>query len=785
MSMDSLDGPGRSSSPSPTSQSPVQEVPEEGVHLHRSVSTETSPKRIFPSLSQGENTHFKPLSHRGLAAKRFKQVKNSKLVDFITSVAMPTAVKGLNEKPRKELKKLRAGIKAMDARFRSDSKQLKSVEKELGKIEEKLIKLQARSDSLNPKEFKALIKAIKRKAELIPMLCELEVAVSHYDVESKSVRDIEQKLVHQRDKTESLLGAALKSGARFLTGLQKIYAAKVNPANADTPYQLNLGGMTLTDEGHYDIQLNDITVLIDKCHMDGEKFVISVTECSAMCRSKGQKSAATGPVELAGKFTVTFKPPLAQAMQDIMTCPTHELPRKIKQRWQAFRANNFNPDAEGRTPKLLDFVDLSLDGISQKQGDGYFDLLNQSGGELMLKLLTPVISSYKEYADEAVISGLDYQILHLRKKTDQEESLCRKLSDFKTQLQDHLNDFPEESGHDYKELQGVLNKVRSDLDEAVEQDVRFQKAKSVEQDRLIVAKSIAQGRDGWLEGFDNMVLVMSSLRKAMEHATEDNPTTVEIKPQKIRLGTAGYIDLENLQVDVTDVEMTDDGVLTITAPTASAKMIVGRELSDTTSANMKLSGLKLTLSPPLGTLAWEVMNLKFPITAGHFNSLKKEFDNLTQISDDETEAPHVTLKDLIRFQLDGVTEVNDSSDAGMEPSAIASEPDTAKLADEVSALAGVEVDEDGLQTFLGDYVTMTDGSQREVKNLLSMALLGLGHVASVTPKNKKSIRRVASEINSPVRPLQEDWVMVSDSDLSGVATESEHSLEPEPESMKA
>lgn len=766
MSMESLGGAGRTASNAPITQSPSQESQNEGVHAQRSV-VPTESKRVLPELTETEGRHFLPLSHRNDTVGPYERVRSGGFVDFVTSLVMPSVVRGLNSTPRKELKKLRTKARSITARFRHDQKQLRSAERELAKIETRLNKLRTKFDRLTGKEQRAMVRLVQKKAELIPKFAELEAVVKHYETESEELRGIEAKLLHQREKTGTLLGSALKSGIRFLTGMQTVYAAKNDPANRDTIYQLDLGNMTLTDEGHYEVQLKGIKLLIDKCHMDGENFVISVTECSARCSSQGVQPGSDEPVELTGKCTLTFKPPLAREMQSIMTTPAYRLPGTIKQRWKAFRAGYFSSDSTGNKPKLLDFVDFNLDGVSRKVGNGYFDLLNQSGGELLLKLMTPVIGSAKQYSDEAVLSELRYKKACLTKEAHREDKLCRMLTDFQSELKSDLAALPKPLSREQSELQELHSGLQKQIDDAVEKEVQFQNAKSVEQDQLDVAESIARGRDSWIEGFDNMIKAVSSMRKAMLHATPDRPVPVAINPQKIRLGLSGYVDIDNLEMQVSDVEMRDDGVLTITAPTALAKMTVGHELKEPNSADMSLEGLKLTLDPPLGPLAWEMLNLQFPINARHFDSLRKKYEELTHIHKAEgTGVERATLKDLIHFQLDKVTSAGEPSAGGKEPSAggnepaATSEPDTARLAGEISALAGVDVDGNGLQHFLGEYVTMSDGSKREVKNLLSMAILGLGHVASASPQGSGSIRRVASRINKPNRQRPAEWKAV-------------------------
>ncbi|WP_145912484.1 hypothetical protein [Endozoicomonas montiporae] len=760
MSMDSLNGPRRPASASPVSHPPKQgatEADNESVHQNRKVSVHSDTGRMVPSLKNTHEQHFLPLTHRDKITQPARRVKPGKMIDFFSSLAMPVVTRGLNEKPRKTLQELKRKKKALKAGYQDDADSLKKVNRQLAKTQKKLTALRTKYKTLKPKEYQSLVRALDDQGNLLTLKSELESAQAHYGTEIDLIKQIETKLRHQRDKTESFLKAAVKSGARLLSGLQQIYTAKADPANQEAVYQIDLGDVTLTDAGYYDVKLEALQARIDRCSMEGDNFVINVAECSARCQSRSGDSAFEEPVELAGAFSFTIKPPLAAEILDIMKSAPHKVPGKIQKVWAEFKANELNPDTSEPRSKWLDFIDIHIDGVSQKQETGgCFDLLNQAGGQILLKLLSPVISSTKRHTDDAALSDLQYNIIHHHKEVQRHQQSGQLLGTFATELQQDIQAL-EAAGQRSDELQALKQRVSSQIDTAAKEEATYHKAESEEESRLAVAQSVARGRDGWLEGFDNMVDVLFSLRGAMLNASEENPSMIDVKPQKIRVGESGYVEVDNLQVQVSDIEMTHGGVLTITVPRASAKMTVGNELQNPQSEDMILSGLKLTLNPPLGKLAWELLNLKFPISASHFNELRRQYNVLT------SEAPLVgagpalpALKDLISFQLEKV-----ESASGVKIPAD-EEANAAGLADKVSVLAGTEVNEKELQSFLGRFVTMSDGSQREVKSLLSMALLGLGHAAGPSPRNEESIRRLASKIAASNKQGFDEWEVVKD-----------------------
>ena len=775
MSMDSPNGPRRPLSPaSPTTHTPVQDsAGDDGelIHQGRKVSVQPEPFRLLPKVTDAHQRHFVPLTHRGCSITQPpRKIKPGKMVDFFASLAMPFVTRGLNKKNRKALKELKAKRKALEAQYRDDTSNLKTVEKRLAKIQKKTAALRKKLNTLKPGEYQSLVRARTDQAYLLSLKSELESAQKHYGTETNLINQIETKLRRQRDKTKSFLKEAVKSGARLASGLQQVFTAKSDPANKDAIYQIDLGNAVLTDEGYCDAKLEGMQIRIDRCSMDGDNFVINVTECSGKCSSKSSDATFGEPVELTGAFTFTIKPPLAGELLDVMNSASRQLPGKIQQSWAAFKDRHLVADMAGNRQGLLDFIDIDFDGVSQKDEEGrYFDLLNRTGGQILLKLLSPILQSTKQHADEAALSDLKYNVMHHRKETQRHEQNGVLLGGLGAELQQDIQAL-NAAGQPCEELKKLINNIGSQINDAATAQATSGKAESEEQHRLKIAQSAADGRNGRIEGFDNMINVLFTLRKAILNASEENPSVAGIKPQRIQIGESGFVDVDNLQVQVSDVRMTSDGVLTITAPSALARMTVGSELQDSHTEDMNLSGLKLTLSPPLGKLAWEVLNLKFPVSASHFNVLRKQYDALSSESALVGEGPALpTLKDLISFQLEHV----ESASGSRLPEE--SELETASLAEKVSKVSGAKIDEKELQSFLGQFVEMSDGSQRQVKSLLSMTLLGLGHAASPSPRNEESIRRLASKIASGNKSGFDEWVFV-DKDDSGSESDPEEAV---------
>ena len=733
MAMEPTGSSGRTTPPPPVITTQV-----DGEHQRRSVSPNTSGTSVAGHQYPADY-HFTPLDRRQITRKT---VNLGKTISILTRFATPRITWWFTEVMTNQLKDLKRRADSLAKEGKNDKQKMSKYKKEIVDLRKQLDKLRpklAQKKSKNIRHFQRLQQRLHKCLEELP---ELEAAVTSSGTERDIVRQTERQLAQQKDLTESLLKSAIHSGAKCIAGLKKVHKAKKKPENANTAYDIPLGDLTFEDAGRYKITLENVRMAVDQCHAnDDGTFTIRVAEYKANCVSDNPKASSAEPVEVVGGFTLTCKPPLSGYLSEILNAPKFKIAGELSDKWKAMLALLEHPREDGSKASIMDYVDIHLSGFSQNLNGGCFDLLTQHGAETLVKILTPVAASQKQDRDNARLTELHNNLALLQKRKLQAELVIVSLTKFVTTLEDDILQAPE------AETRTLLQTMKAEVETKVALEIaekeRCQKALDHEQASLRAASLVASDRDAWLESYNNMIKLWFDLRSIQGKVSPEGPREINLKQQRIRLGESGYVDIERMKCSVSRIQMEPGGKLNITMPQATARLCIGSHLStDKESANLKLGDASLSVDPPLSQMIWDILTLKFPVNASRLYEIRKQFRALTTLPPDSPEQEaRSSLKDLLHFKIGYASKLSESGEELVEDQHT---PDSAAMAGKVRQLSGADVDQEQIETLLTSNVTMDDGSQRQLMNLLSMALLGLGHVA--TAEKKQSIKQVAATV---------------------------------------
>lgn len=719
------------------SPSPVSSATVSGEHQHRDVTHNTQPTAVAGN-QHPINFEFTPLERQKVTPL---EVRPSKLINMLSLFARPRIIKGFTAELSSRLQDLRRRHKRQVSENKSNLEKREKTRKELLEINKKLGKLRPELEKGRPKDILQFQQLLERKHIRLKLQAELGSAITCAKAEQQIVEQTEQQLEQQKQYTEDLLKSAISAGARCIAGLKKVYKAKREESNAENVYRIDLGDFSFTDVDRYNITLKGCKLAIDQCHQNQDgTFTIRVAEARAKCVSASSRSAPVDPVGIAGSFTMTLKPPLSDYLSDVLTAPKRQIPGEMQAKWKGIQELLKQHRTDGTQVSIMDYIDIEVTGVKQEIDGSFYDLLTKHGAEQLVKVLTPVAICQKEDRDQAALIEINNGIATLQKQQLEYQSTHNLMSEFLPELDNEIALLPE--GEPKAVLQTMRTEVQSSIESATTKMQEVENALDFDRKRLEAATAAAQDRDSWLEGYNNMVKLWFDLRAVHNKVSPEAPKEVTLGEQRIRLGESGFVDIENLRMQLSQIQLKPEGGLEIMMPRVTARLGLGRQLQDPDYTDMKLEDVSLSLDPPLDEMVWDILTLKIPFNASRIYQIQEQFRTLATALPEGSELPeHPKLKDLIHLNIGKATKVGQGGDQVLDEGHT---NNSAALAKKVSDLSGAQVRQGQIEELLGSQLTMDDGSQQQLMNLLSMALLGIGHVA--TPEKKKSIRQVAETV---------------------------------------
>ncbi|KEQ15057.1 hypothetical protein [Endozoicomonas numazuensis] len=716
--------------------------PEEGSHHHREVSEKQGLMNSITRTSS-EST-FQTLKQRGIKPKSL----SCGAVSTIASVLTPMALAGMDVSARKARGSLKKDIDALKAKHSQGIKRKPVAVKELSRVNKKLGVLRSSlSGSMSSKQLKEYMELYESADSLHRELIELEATESWYGAQQDLRRSQLDQFDHQTKQMRTLIKEGVHAGAKVIGGLRNVYQPDPDSASKSEVRVMNLGDLKIEDQGHYSVSLQDMSVAIERFQRNEDGSVtLNVAECSAKCTALDQCGNVTGPVRFQGGLKVTVKEPLAELIDQLMQCSLVRLPFCLKGMTADFekKAQKALGHLNGKKPDIRDYIDFEVSAlnIDDEESGRIQSILSRQGVEIILNLLNPVVSSYKDMADDKLQAGIKAGSATLSLETQRREMKMDRLGGLIKSMEADINLLSGDKVVLRESLNESVIQLKGELARAQESLGQYANARDGLEKRMRVNEKWRKSeRNEWVEGYTNLSNVLLALREAVNSTSDANPVTLKCPLQRIPLGAMAHLDIEGLEVSISSVDLDEAGILTISIPEMKARLSFENDLtSETRDTPVTLKGLRIKIEPPLGLFVRDTLKLDFPLDVRRLQKLNElmteiwpSMENSAVNNGTDAHAKDPKLNELLHLNIE---DVSISRDGTEECCSDEYEVDRQALSQSSSQLLGTEVKADSYEQIMGQLLKPDSSEFKKLMHFLAMSVMGVKGALPISDEPK-------------------------------------------------
>ena len=707
---------------------------EAGSHNYRQVAEQQG---LVNSLSQtpSENT-FQTLKQRGITPKPL----SGGAVSTLASVLTPMALAGMDVSTSKTRGSMKKGIENLKARQAQGVKRIPAAAKELSRIKKKLEALRGLLDrAMNPKQIREYQTLLDSAEALHRELAELEAKEPWYAAQKELLGNQLEQFSHQTEQSRALTKAGVHAGAKVIGGMRNVYQPDPASDSQAKVSIMHLGDLKMEDQGHYSVSLQDMSIAIEQFQRNKDGSVtLNVAECSAKCTALDKNGDVTGPVRFSGGLKVTVKEPLAELVDQLMKCSLVKLPFRLKGMTADFekRAQKALGDLNGKKPDIRDFIDFEISAlnIDDEEAEQVHNILSRQGIDIILHLLNPVVSSYKDMADDKLKTSMKAGSSTLNLEIQRREKRISRLEGLASQMEADLGTLSDQDNKSMlrdksilrEMLSNKLSQLKYEMSRAHQSLVEYRAAGDVFQKRMLVNEKWRKSdRNEWVEGYTNLSHVLLALREAESKATEASPVVLKCPLQRIPLGAMAHLDVVGMEASITGVDLDESGALTVSVPEMKARLAFENDLtSETRDTPVTLKGLKITIEPPLGTFIRDTLKLDFPLDVRRIQKLNELMSEIWPSTDHQAHGKQTQepkLDELLHLNFDDVSITRHGEETF---SSEGFETDKDVLSDAASQLLGAKVESDSYEQLMGKLFKPESPEFKKLMHFLAMSVMG-------------------------------------------------------------
>ncbi|WP_062269934.1 hypothetical protein [Endozoicomonas arenosclerae] len=363
---------------------------QEGSHNLRKVQARHSePNRVSGFQNPEGPSDTSILSRK---AERVK-ISNKGVISTVSKVAAPLVEKGMTFSSQRHLKKIKSEHSGLQKELSGINKKTASLERDILKLEKKLEKVRTDKRDMSPARMQEYSEMQAKVASKKEQLDGLRVKKPQVEQGLASMKEAlgkaEMEADLQQEYAESLR-SGITAGSKLLGGLRKVYQETRDHGSAGRDFELDLGDLKMSANGHTELSAKDMKVVISDFAKNSDgSLTLALDECSASDVVIGDKPL--GSVKLSG-VRLTVNPPLSEQISEMMTCGFHKLPGKMMALSKEYEEKLMNE--AGSLDRTVEVLGVKEMGVSSMEVNGEVMNPDGEGAENLMKLLESFLPGY-------------------------------------------------------------------------------------------------------------------------------------------------------------------------------------------------------------------------------------------------------------------------------------------------------------------------------------------------------------------------------------------------------
>lgn len=547
----------------------------------------------------------------------------------------------------------------------------------------------------------------------------------------------EQKLAQfQKDapKTKKLVTKNLNVMLSLFTGLRSAYSTLQGTAS-HTACKVTLPPVYFYDSSGTEYALKDVEILVDKMTCDDEgNFVLSIPRCSVTVARGTGDDAPPERVSVNLGLMLEVKPPIGQSAEKLLACGLSSM--KSAGTEMSDQVQKFFD--EGKR-SVTDFVDVSFDQASViTASSDEHPLITQAAVNSLLQVFSPLLNNGRRHMEKKLLQSLE----QAHDDAERGQHLYREYVDKYQHLIDDTDqlvgtlDGKEMFPH---QLAGMLPKLRHQKEKFAIQKQLSEGGLITKKHRLLVQKNrVAASNNPKQSTLHNLVQTFFGVQKVMDAQPDSAPVSLNFAEQHFQLSPTTEVVLKNTKAEIKAISLDESGTLLVDIPELTTSMELTHEGQVHSMPGLKLEGIALKVSPPLGRVMFEAANFEFPVTMGKMIALLSTYESATtkNNSEDGFLSPK-RVSDYCQLSLK-----NSACTINGELKPVTASPEREKLPFE-----------EPLETLFLKTMGLDDTGCQQVTNTLAMAALGAPPPQASLEENTSSLTdEEPSSVPEPVKP---------------------------------
>ncbi len=585
-----------------------------------------------------------------------------------------------------------------------------------------------------------------------------------------------QKLLEEQENAVSVSGSVNKkskkgllsvfdAGFKLLADFRSTFKmtnqmSKASQRGENTVYELTLPEVSLGDPDSEIMHISNMRALIDRFEQteDGQ-IHLSIREFQATMNSESKNGWQSLPVDIKGGVSCSIKPPLADKINDLLTCT----PKQVLSRAKALddfisaQRKTTSPERDHPITFLQKFVEIHLHGLQGTESSRAF--IQNSSSQLLIQLLIPFLNKARKNAAKAVAERSNQTLSFWKRSYNFRQIETKQLKNEITRYKKDLDSLPDNKEHSVPLRTLITEKLaraEKDLKECAKQTTHIQsKIQQLEPQSELHNARARKDYSGGSATFNNSL----QLFQALNRATTTPGQRVSIASQQFDIDDSHHVLLENIEADFGLISMTEGQSLSLEIPDLSARITLDNsETGKKTIRQVAFKNVCIRIDSPLSHLAQQAITMKFPLKFSQLATLFEQYSSMSQpVLDGTGQKVPFEMSRLIHISMTGGSVAEGSakpSDASM------SKTDTKALSESLTEIAGIKWNGDTLASRLQDSACLDDSSNTLLLNLLSRALVNADQSAESTEE---------TDINTEAEPETDNSILESDATTDDIA----------------
>ncbi|WP_252178582.1 hypothetical protein [Endozoicomonas sp. 4G] len=576
----------------------------------------------------------------------------------------------------------------------------------------------------------------------------------------EQVRCYEQTLSANKIKLSrsmKVLEENISTGIEALLVLKDVFKKRRKDKHQGKVFEMSLGDIKVTDPDRYDFQLKNLVVNVGRFCFENGQLELEVPELSAHCFSL-EDSKTVGPVKIKGSCRIRIGEPLAEPLNQLLTCRKTEIFSAYKKFSEAFGTLLAETSGADAKRHLGDVIQCSVDGLEMEERGLKSGLFTQTMGEAVIRLFAPMVTTWKKElgADSLDKSRVQEQVDTL--KAESAAALCRAREKAIKMLEDDLPKIKESRAK--KVCQDMLAGYRKDLERSEKLLQKKKTTLSTHKQQTAAMVYRQANADQSIHSYQNALKLFHTLRGLAREQVSDPSASASMvfDEQRIDFTDTAHAELSSASLKFSGFNLGEEGVLEIKVPDVALNLGLVNEVSETREAfPASLKDVSLKVNPPMGAIIYQILQLDFPLEFRILEPLWRQYQACTS-EHYNAKGAHSPVDVASYFAIDigsvaCLAEGDARVEAGERPVA-----DKELMALGLSDLMGQTLKVSQLDKLFREKMGMSPQSSSQIMNLLCLGLLG--EPKPLSPMNEQEV--LSTPVTPPSPPVPVSPVVHSD-----------------------